>query len=77
MEAAAGAAAEAVEKARSAAARARRAATDAAEAAKSALTSAQGDQVRADVAVNDAEQAEGAARDRFHDAESEAFGKEG
>jgi hypothetical protein len=77
VEAAAEAAAEAVERARAAATRARRAAAEAAEAAKTALTSAQGDQVRAGVSVTEAEEAESEARDRFHDAESKGFPKDG
>ena len=76
VEAAADAAAEAVEKARSAAARARQAATEAAVAATTALTSAQGDNVRANLAVSEAEHAENQARERFHDAESEAYEKD-
>ena len=77
VEAAAEAAAEAVDRARTAATRARRAAAEAAEAAMTALTSAQGDQVRARLTVTDAEAAEGQARDRFHDAESKGFPKDG
>lgn len=76
VEAAADAAAEAVEKARAATARASRAASEAAEAAKTALSSAQGDKVRANHVVVEAEQAEGEARDRFHHAESDAYAKD-
>jgi hypothetical protein len=63
----------AVERARSAATRARKAASDAADAAKTALTSAQGDKVRANHSVAEAVEAEGSARDRFHEAEAAAY----
>jgi hypothetical protein len=72
VEAAAASAAEAVSRARSAAVRARQAAAQAAEAAKLSLTGAHGDKARANHDVEVAEQAEGTARDRFHDAERDA-----
>ena len=45
--------------------------------ATTALSSAQGDKVRANHAVTEAEQAEDEARDRFHHAESDAYDREG
>jgi hypothetical protein len=75
VEAAAQAAVESVERARSAATRAGVAALQAAEAASLALESAGGEKVRANHDVDVAEQAESEARDAFHHAEGEAFGK--
>jgi hypothetical protein len=72
VEAAALAATEAVERARSAAVKARAAAEQAAEASRISLTGAAGDKVRANHDVEVAEEAEAAARGRYHDAETEA-----
>ena len=76
VEAAAGAAQEAVERAKAAALRARAAASQAAEAARLALATAGGDKEKANHDVEAAEQAEGEARDRFHDAENRGFKNE-
>jgi hypothetical protein len=73
VEAAASAASEAVERARSAAVRARKAAAQAAEAAHMALATAEGDKVRANHELEKAEEAETAARDRFHEAQTHDF----
>ena len=71
-EAAAVSAAEATERARSAAGLARHAAGQAAEAARILTVEAEGDKVRANHEVANAEAAESGARDRFHDAEDRA-----
>ena len=73
VEAAASAAAEAVERARSAALKARKAAGQAAEAAHLAIATAEGDKVRANHDLETAEEAETAARDRFHEAQDKDF----
>jgi hypothetical protein len=73
VEAAANAAAEAVERARGAALKARGAAIQAAEAANLALATAEGDKVRANHQLEEAEQAEEAAADRFHAAQDKGF----
>lgn len=72
-EAAANAAQDAAERAKAAADRAKVAASHAAEAARLLGETAQVDKVEANHAVDDAEHAETAARDRYHDAESEGF----
>jgi hypothetical protein len=77
VEAAAQAGVESVERARSAAIRARSAALQAAESASLALATAESDRVRANVDIEAAEQAESDARDAFHRAEGDAFGKGG
>lgn len=76
VEVAVEAALEAVERARAAAGRAREAATQAAEAATIALSTAEGDKVRADIQVRATEEAETAAKDRFHEAQAEGFPKD-
>ena len=55
---------------------ARRAAHQAAEAAQLLSAAAEGDKVRANHAVEDADTAETTARDRFHDAENQGFPKD-
>lgn len=75
VEVAAEAATEAAERARGAAAKAKSAAAQAAEAAQLALQTAQGDKVRANHDVEIADGAEAEAREAFHDAEAEGFGK--
>jgi hypothetical protein len=76
VELAADAALEAVERARIAADKARTAAAHASVAAQMALSAAEGDKARANHDEEWAEQAEGAARDRFHEAEKRLFLKE-
>jgi hypothetical protein len=75
-ETAALAALDASKSAQSAADRAKRAATQAAEAASILTSGALGDKARANHAVDDAESAEGRARERFHDAEQKGFSRE-
>jgi hypothetical protein len=75
VDAAATAAQEAVERARTAATRARSAAVSAAEAASLALATAEGDKVLANHAAKEADEAEAAAMDRFHEAQDEGFPK--
>lgn len=72
-EAAAQAATEAVIRATTAAERAKKAASQAAELARIAFATAEGDHVRADLAVTKAELAESEARDQFHVAEEQGF----
>jgi len=67
------AALDAAERAQLAADRAKRAAAQAAESAQLLATTAEGDKVRANHAVESAMDAESTARDRFHDAEKEGF----
>lgn len=75
-EVAALAALDASKSAQSAADRAKRAATQAAEAASILTAGAIGDKARANHALDDAESAEGRARERFHDAEQRGFPKD-
>jgi hypothetical protein len=75
-EAAAKAALEAADRAQVAADRARRAAHQAAEAAQLLSAAAEGDKVRANHAVEEADTAATTARDRFHDAENQGFPKD-
>jgi hypothetical protein len=75
-EAAAAAALEAAERATAAAERAKSAATQTAEAARLLAAAALGDKAEANHAVEVAADEESAARDRFHDAENEAFLKD-
>ena len=76
VEAAAQAARDAVERAMGAAARAKRAASEAAESASVYLAGAEADKVRANHVSEVAEEAEAAARDRFHEAQAEDFPKD-
>lgn len=74
-EAAAEAALEAATRAQRAAERARRAAAQASEAAQILAATAEGDKVRINQVVAEAEEAETKARDAFHDAEGKGFPK--
>jgi hypothetical protein len=75
-ETAALAALDASKSAQTAAASAKQAATLAAEAASVLTAVVEGDKARANHAVDDAEAAEGQARERFHDAERKGFSRE-
>ena len=66
---------EAANRAQAAAERARHAAQAAMEAAQLAAVTGEGDEVRAGQALADAEAAETAARERYHDAEQQGFPK--
>ena len=68
-------AAESLEGARSEAQRAKTAAREAAEAAEVAFASAEGDDVRAGVELQEAEATESAARDAYRQAQREGFPK--
>ncbi len=74
-EAAADAAQEAAERAKSASDRAKEAAKHTAEAARLLSAIAIGDKVEANHAVDEAQEAETAAKDRYNDAASEGFPK--
>ncbi|HEY8921676.1 MAG TPA: hypothetical protein VIN32_03485 [Candidatus Limnocylindria bacterium] len=76
-EAAARAAASAVDQALKAAASAKRAAERAATAARILIASAEGDQVRANQDLEQAEDAEESAGDEFHEAEKLGFPRDG
>lgn len=75
-EAAAKAASDAAQRAMDAADRARKIALQLSEAAQLAAVTAKGDKVRANRAVEKAEEAESHARDRFHSAEEVGFPKD-
>jgi hypothetical protein len=75
-EAAAQEATDAAARAKDAAERANAAASLAAEAAQIAATTTESDQARADRTVLDADHAEAAARDRFHEAQQGGFPKD-